>query len=154
MSTNAPNFSWADADAVSRPPGPIRRRFEWLRDAQVIDALVVLLFLAFFDGVVLLFLAGWQSIQCGGYCGMHTHLRLLQQGMVVVPPALIILPVLISMLLRRQRVFVIVVQVLIVLALSWHNLTEQHILEGRLNGTVPCWNPGVAPKDCPWGLRS
>lgn len=154
MSTNAPNFSWAQPDAVSRPPGPIRRRFEWLRDAQVIDALVVLLFLAFFDGLVLLFLAGVQSIQCGGYCGMHTHLRLLQQGMVVVPPALIILPVLVSLLLRRQRVFVIVVQVLIVLALSWHNITEQHILQGRLNGTVPCWNPDVAPKDCPWGLRS
>ena len=153
MSMNAPNFSWAHPEAVSRPPGPIRRRFEWLRDAQVIDALVVLVLLAVFDGIVLLFLAGWQSIQCGGYCGMHTHLRLLQQGLVVVPPAMVILPVLISLLLRRQRVFVIVVQLLIVLALSWHNITEQHILEGRLNGTVPCWNPGVSPKDCPWGLR-
>jgi hypothetical protein len=152
MSRNA-NFSWAHPDAVSRPPGPIRRRFEWLRDAQIIDALVVLVFLAAFDGVVLLFLAGWQSIECGGYCGMHTHLHLLRQGFVVVPLALIIPPVLVSLLLRRQRVFVIVVQVLICFALSWHNISQQHVLEGRLNGTVRCWNPGVSPKDCPWGLR-
>jgi hypothetical protein len=155
MPTDLPssNFSWANPTAVGRPPGPIRRGFERLQDAQVIDGLIVVLFLAFFDGLVLLILAGWQSVQCGSYCGMHTHLRLLRQGLVLVPPAMIILPVLIGLLLRRQRLLVIVVQVLICVALSLHNLSEQHTLRGRLDGTVPCWNPQVSPKDCPWGLR-
>jgi hypothetical protein len=149
----SPDFSWATAAPRSRPTNPVRRAAAQLRDAQFFDALVVLLFLAVFDVVILLILSGWQSVQCGGYCSLRTQARLFGQGLVLVPSALLIPPLLVSVLMRRRRVLVLVVQLLLCAALTLHNLAEQRTLNQRIHGTAPCWSPDYSPKDCPWGVK-
>lgn len=154
----APNgsstFSWATnrPDDGSRRNRLVRLGRRW-RDATWFDAFAVLLFLAAFDVVTLLVLSGWQSTECGGSCGLAMQLHLLRVGSVVVPLALFLPPVVLSLVLRRRRLLIVVCQLALCVLLALNNLSEQHTIKQRLDGTAVCWNPLYSPKECPWGVR-
>lgn len=149
-----PAFSWANSQpATGRRSGPLARVLITLRETELSDVLLVLLFVGVYDGIALLALTGVQSVQCGSSCGLSSQLQLLRQAVLLVPPLLVLPPLLLAQLLRRRRLLILVSQLLLCVALTLHNASEQHTVRQRINGTVPCWNSAYTPADCPWGVR-
>jgi len=94
------------------------------------------------------------AAECGAFsCATLTaKLHLLRIGLWAIL-AIALLPLAIAFLRRRQRILVAIVQVVVCGSLLLSNLQQQDTLRGRINGTVPCWNPAYTPAECPWGQR-
>jgi hypothetical protein len=143
----------AGATSASALPPPTRSRlrawndlFSWSTLAMVVAMLLAFDFAAFFVA------AAAQSTKCIEGCGLATRAHLLRQGRWVIPLTTV-LPVLLALALRRQRITATVVQILVCCLLLLQNARTLQRTEDELNGKVPCWNDAYSAAECPWGDR-
>lgn len=144
--------SWVPSDRSVTSAGPLRRSLERWRDGAWFDTSMALLAALLFDLIALLVFSGYQSARCGGTCGLNSQLQLLRDGTVFLI-AVPLLSVLVALAVRRHRIALALLQVVLFSALLVNNLSSQHRLESRLNGTATCWTTVYSNKDCPWGVR-
>ncbi len=146
--------SWASADPAAsgpaRRPGRLRRlawRASWLDLALVIAGVLVLDFLTLFAAT-----AAVHVRRCPVECGLASQATVLRDGFWVLPLVMAV-PVLLALLLRKQRVAIATLQLALCAILLVQNADHLQRTEARLHGTAHCWNSLYSDADCPWGVR-
>ncbi|MDQ1722096.1 MAG: hypothetical protein QOI26_1830 [Pseudonocardiales bacterium] len=146
--------SWVDAD---RPGAPVERPHsrlrDWLADVSWVDVALGLLAVAVYDLVGILVVSGWQTARCGTECGLRTQLHLMQVALVLSLVAVVLPPVLLTLVIRRGRLVMAVAQAALCLVMLLNAVSTEHRLVPRINGTAPCWNPLYSDSECPWGPK-
>ena len=152
-SERVPSFSWASNRTAPSRQGWRRTLAHRLEGYSWFDAFVALLCVVVVDLIAVLVVSGWQTATCGEACGLRTQVHLMHRSLLIMLAVVIPLPVLVTLLLRKGRVAIAVVQALLCLGVLVNAVSTEHRLVPRINGTAHCWNALYSDADCPWGPK-
>jgi hypothetical protein len=157
------NTSWSTPTSSTEQRHPRLSRFlertGWFEIGFTVVALGIYDFIAYFLGGVGITEARCPGARCtpadsaSKFIPLPTQIQILHDAYWVLP-VLLALPLLVGLLLRRWLVLMVLVQVVVGLFLLFHIVGHAKLLDDRLHGRVPCWNPKHPPINCPWADHS